>query len=425
MSCEKVQNLLCEYLDSELNELEAKYVEKHLGECFNCLKEFEGLKKTAAVVSALPDVSVPKDFRKELSMRLDNQKASVFELFTKRRFWLPVASVALAATFLIIAFNEQTSFLNVERARDAGQIFRKTAPLLDAEIKKPALIAEKSKEKKEVKSPLTTQSETLQLKYAHTGRLKNKIDTSKLPLKEKSEVAETTASEQETAVINKPADENIALTTEETDVLSKKAIEDGFTYKGKEAEEAPALPSTTDTKITFMKADADDKSKKSGETFNTPSEEAFPSKATGGVTSPSVTGTTSMNLEGKIKPAPKNETAGKDEEKKELKSFASKETAPAGAEDEAQTESAVSAVSVTLYAADTNAARKELTSVMKSYETYRAAGLSVSAVIPQNKISFFLGKLKSAGTVKVHSKWNPESSLSVTVTVTIKQKEEK
>ncbi len=423
MSCEKVQNLLCEYLDSELNELEAKYVEKHLGECFNCLKEFEGLKKTAAVVSALPDVSVPKDFRKELSMKIDNQKASMFELFTKRRFWLPVASVALAATFLIIAFNEQTSFLNVERARDAGQIFRETAPLLDVEIKEPALQAEKSKEKKEVKSP--ARPEKLPFKYAQDGKLKKKSSTSKLRAKGKSKAAETTANKQETAVINKPADENIALTTEETDVLSKKAVEDGFTYKGKEAEKAPALPSTADTKITFMKTDADDKSKKSGETFNTPAEEAFPSKAAGGVTSPSATGTTSMTLEGKIKPAPKMETTGKDEEKKELKSFTSKETAPPGAEDEAQTESAVSAVSVTLYATDTNAARKELTSVMKPYETYRAAGLSFSAVIPQNKISFFLGKLKSAGTVKVHSKWNPESSISVTVTVTIKQKEEK
>lgn len=436
MTCEKIQSLLCEYMDAELNDVEAKYVEKHVGECFNCLKELEALKKTAAVVGALPDMSIPKDFRKELSMKLENKKTPVFEIFTKRRFWLPVASAALAATFLIIAFNQQTEFLSMKKSRGAGDVFLKTSPLIDADAiknktnasgEKEQVISQKREPKKEEKRLASSPLKSVPV-----------LPEKKLPsVKERKKENKTSAE----IVIGKPLPEKTAEAPEEK--LPAPAMEFGRSLDGakglvkttdqeskeEEGKKSKDTAVPADTMASLLKTGGDDKSNEKGEGFATKEGEALPGNEASDIPAPVTTSSTggTATMQGQtLKPAPKTETAAGDKEKAPLKLFVAKKQDADETDSKTESKKEQTVVLVTVVAEDAQKAYDIAFSAAKSYTILSSHyGETVTLTLPQNKTQTLIKKLRAAGKVSYSESEDGKQSGTVTLKIIIRKKEEK
>lgn len=49
-SCSEIVDLLSPYFDGELDEKDTKIVKKHLGQCLNCRRELENMKKLSVLI---------------------------------------------------------------------------------------------------------------------------------------------------------------------------------------------------------------------------------------------------------------------------------------------------------------------------------------------------------------------------------------
>lgn len=442
MSCEKIQNLLCEYLDKELNDIETKYVEKHLGECFNCLKEFEALKKTTQVVGAMPDVSVPKDFRSGLSARLDNRKASVFEIFTKQRVWLPTLSLALAAMLLIIVFNKEFGFLNMKTAGRNVMMFKKTQPQSDTG-QNNALVLKKIKSELKNTKMLHSSGEQLPYQFYKQGYSITPLTKER---EEKQEVVSTpkifTKAKEKPAL--KPGENKTPEIPEEIKSSDKgrKKLKETAPAKSeqeKTTKDTEAMPETTvstpapaitmdDTKNEEPDEDSADEVKEKNLAKKMLSEEKSPAEPTIAL--------------GEKADVAKEGYAPADGKQKNLLSPGSpafaKNTAPSLNGVSATTGTSIAGGTITtdkgtelpvlridVFASDPGHAVEAIKSIVKSYHVVHSFYRTVTLTAPQNKIGFLLGKLKSEGSVEVKSKYDPESTLSIQINISVKQKEEK
>ena len=113
MKCRAVEPLLSEYVDNRLSARETISVERHLAECHACTRALNELRRTIALVAALPESKVSEDFMSGLQARLQGLEPApaphawvenLRGLFRPRL--LPVlglagASAALAAILLI------------------------------------------------------------------------------------------------------------------------------------------------------------------------------------------------------------------------------------------------------------------------------------------------------------------------------------
>lgn len=59
MECHKVLSLLSEYYDGELGSAEAEVIESHLAACSCCSREFEALRRTTELLSAVTELEPP------------------------------------------------------------------------------------------------------------------------------------------------------------------------------------------------------------------------------------------------------------------------------------------------------------------------------------------------------------------------------
>jgi hypothetical protein len=67
MDCQKILPLIMEYCDGELNIAEAKLVENHLAVCASCKQEFELLRRTASLISKIPEVDPPQHLLQQIN----------------------------------------------------------------------------------------------------------------------------------------------------------------------------------------------------------------------------------------------------------------------------------------------------------------------------------------------------------------------
>ena len=98
--CEKIQEILSEYIDKRLAVAEEERVEAHLRECQTCRAELESLQATVNLLHRVPLVPVPRSFT--LAKAEPVQRPVVFNVL---RAATAVAALALAVLFLGDLFN--------------------------------------------------------------------------------------------------------------------------------------------------------------------------------------------------------------------------------------------------------------------------------------------------------------------------------
>ncbi len=100
-ACEKIRDLLSEYLDGELDERAAGEIRSHLASCESCRGELERLHRVSAAVKALPKVPAPKGFARRVAVRLAAEASPRVSAARRRpsaaRVWIPAAAAALLA----------------------------------------------------------------------------------------------------------------------------------------------------------------------------------------------------------------------------------------------------------------------------------------------------------------------------------------
>ena len=113
-SCENLNNLYSDYLNSGLNVKETMKVDTHLTQCQACTRLVEELRQTVALANKLPEMDIAFDFMAKLHARLDDVDTSR-EPVQSRRSWLsllwppkllPSMGVGFAAVILgLIVYN--------------------------------------------------------------------------------------------------------------------------------------------------------------------------------------------------------------------------------------------------------------------------------------------------------------------------------
>lgn len=73
MNCTKCRNNISAYIDGMLDDAFASGMEKHLGECLSCRKEYESIMKIREICGKLPDVDLPFGFHEQLFDRLKRE----------------------------------------------------------------------------------------------------------------------------------------------------------------------------------------------------------------------------------------------------------------------------------------------------------------------------------------------------------------
>jgi len=112
MSCDKVQELLMEYLDQDLKKEESSFVQSHLHECSICSKKRDDIERLRSFVLKTT-VSLPASFfeamRRSLFEKIRQSRSSkeiTFEHIPHRR-WVPIlvpATLTAVALFVGIRF---------------------------------------------------------------------------------------------------------------------------------------------------------------------------------------------------------------------------------------------------------------------------------------------------------------------------------
>lgn len=101
--CAATQGKLSEYLDGELNEVDAKRVEKHLQQCATCWQAFESLQETVLMLQSVGRKAAPRDLRPQI--------LAAIEQMTPARNWsalfrsvpvLQCTSVSLSLAALLL-----------------------------------------------------------------------------------------------------------------------------------------------------------------------------------------------------------------------------------------------------------------------------------------------------------------------------------
>lgn len=115
MNCDRVRELLSEYLDDVLAPEEAAAMREHLASCAGCSAEFAALERTVELCRALDEVEVPAGFRASLHGRIAarSSRRGVVGILGRAYRRIPYKGLVAAAAVLIIAFATNTITLNL------------------------------------------------------------------------------------------------------------------------------------------------------------------------------------------------------------------------------------------------------------------------------------------------------------------------
>ncbi|MFV1950883.1 MAG: zf-HC2 domain-containing protein [Nitrospinota bacterium] len=114
MECEKVKQLLSEYMDGTLDVHMKEFVEEHFKICKGCLEELVSLETYLVSLEAyinelgsLKRVEAPQDFLEKVHQRLERRfefKKIVRKIFVPIRIKVPLELIAVAATVLLVIY---------------------------------------------------------------------------------------------------------------------------------------------------------------------------------------------------------------------------------------------------------------------------------------------------------------------------------
>ena len=106
MFCERIEKLLIEYLDQELNQEETSFVRAHIHQCLSCskkLKELEQLRVTARKSALLPEGVFFEEMRRDLFERIrESRPSKEVAQPAPRRSWVPVLVPVTLALVLMV-----------------------------------------------------------------------------------------------------------------------------------------------------------------------------------------------------------------------------------------------------------------------------------------------------------------------------------
>jgi len=119
MNCADIRELLSEYIDGELNQAEAKEIEKHLALCGECRHEYDGLSRVASLLRGLPEIPVPDTFDADLRQLLREEKIKkISSMKIKLRTLSGIAAVFVVGIFSLTMYNQNDMPAPADRGAD-------------------------------------------------------------------------------------------------------------------------------------------------------------------------------------------------------------------------------------------------------------------------------------------------------------------
>lgn len=153
MECQKIKELLNEYIDGTIDVQLKELVEGHLSGCSNCAQELDSLKAYLKTVGSLEKVDAPENFLQSVNEKLENENPKLQEqpdfepepetedvkqkFFMPFRLKLPLEALGVLATVLIVVFL-------VKVIRPSNEVSR-VSPLSKEEIVADKILTEEEK----------------------------------------------------------------------------------------------------------------------------------------------------------------------------------------------------------------------------------------------------------------------------------------
>jgi len=137
MTCDRIQELLSDYIDGELSSAGSLGVQSHLKRCMHCESEHQALRRTVQLVALFGRQEAPIDCREAVMARLRETPRPVArpawgfvsELFTPRVPMVPSWTRATALAGLAVA------------SVSAGTLLMQRAPEAITPVRQPARVA--------------------------------------------------------------------------------------------------------------------------------------------------------------------------------------------------------------------------------------------------------------------------------------------
>lgn len=107
MNCERSRELFSDYLEGTMDAALAAVIRLHLDKCGACASEFEQFKATWGILSVLPEIESPRDFRHDVVMRAVRQQHERAQTTKKNSYgidWDQIISRLIPARPIAIAF---------------------------------------------------------------------------------------------------------------------------------------------------------------------------------------------------------------------------------------------------------------------------------------------------------------------------------
>lgn len=121
MKCEVIKNMISEYVDKDLNDIDKQEFENHLSKCPECMDEYESIFEIKSICGSLEEVELPSDFRTELHQKLMEEKGKKrFGRFLGRRGMKAAAGISAAVLVIAIGIGS-FSMLNGNRYKTATE----------------------------------------------------------------------------------------------------------------------------------------------------------------------------------------------------------------------------------------------------------------------------------------------------------------
>ncbi|ADD02088.1 putative transmembrane anti-sigma factor [Thermoanaerobacter mathranii subsp. mathranii str. A3] len=130
MECEKVLELIPQYVDDELDKTQKEELEKHLESCESCKKEYYLQKKIIKSLKNMPPIELPEDFNKKLHQKLIYHKNFLEKKKERLKKTLTIVAIATSLIFMTVfivnTFNKSlqiesnTPLANIEMGQSYG-----------------------------------------------------------------------------------------------------------------------------------------------------------------------------------------------------------------------------------------------------------------------------------------------------------------
>ncbi|MFZ5968218.1 MAG: anti-sigma factor family protein [Bacillota bacterium] len=87
MDCQRASDMMMDYFDKALNEIEEKELLQHIQSCKACMSDFKIMKGAFAEIEQLVDLEVPVGFTEEIMAKIDLEYYKPVENKSRQKIW--------------------------------------------------------------------------------------------------------------------------------------------------------------------------------------------------------------------------------------------------------------------------------------------------------------------------------------------------